>query len=279
MRLSSRPLQGDPISSKTRRVAALLAREKTGEILARLRSRPYLAASELARLEDIHVATAQRYLQELVETDLVGVRVRKGNTRPTQEYWVREPRIRIDIDLEGTPALGEDELLEVAKRLGVRDAGNPQVVYDTHPQTKIIQGVLILSDRPPRLVSRRLAVSTNIGRFLSRLPGREDDPRGVWDVMTEAGLGVADVPSILACLGRFSNPDQSRPEGGEPGSARPLDPETRRVFEELAFREAPVDGPEVTVVEVGLLPSGSAPIGRGTGGPKATMTATAGGGR
>lgn len=252
MRLSSRPLQGDPISSKTRRVAALLAREKTGEILARLRSRPYLAASELARLEDIHVATAQRYLQELLETDLVGARLRKGANRPTQEYWLREPRIRIDIDLEGMPGVAEEELLGTAKRLGVRDAGNAQVVYDTHPQTGVVQGILILSESPPRLVSRRMSVIPSVGRFLSRLPGRSEAPRHVWDVMQEAGLGVADLPAVLGCLGRFSGGAEAfeRPVKAQE-SARPMDPDLKRVFEELtAGPDARLEIPPMPVLEV-----------------------------
>ncbi len=259
MRLSSRPLQGDPISSKTRRVAALLAREKTGEILARLRSRPYLAASELARLEDIHVATAQRYLQELLETDLVGVRRRTGANRPTQEYWLREPHIRIDIDLQGLPGLSEDELLGVAKRLGVRDAGNTQIVYDTHPETGILQGILVLSDNPPRLVSRRLGVASSVGRFLSRLPGRQKSHISVWDVMQEAGLGVSDLAAVLASLDRFSTPleVEDTPEGAPPltqGSARPVDPDLKRIFEELTVgRGSRAESPPVPVVDVCLL--------------------------
>lgn len=261
MRLSSRPLQGDPISSKTRRVAALLAREKTGEILARLRSRPYLAASELARLEDIHIATAQRYLQELLETDLVGVRRRSGANRPTQEYWLREPHIRIDIDLQGLPGLSEDELLGVAKRLGVRDAGNTQIVYDAHPETGVVQGILVLSDKPPRLVSRRLGVASSVGRFLSRLPGRTEAHDRVWDVMQQAGLGVSDLPAVLASLDRFSSPVHVEdPEGVPPvpqGSARPVDPDLKRIFEELSVgTEAKVESPPVPVLDVCMLEPG-----------------------
>ncbi len=256
MRLASRPLDGDPISPRTRRVAALLAREKTGEILARLRNHPYLSASELARTEHIHVATAQRYLRELQEADLVGVRRRRGSTRPTEEYWLREPHIRIDIDLERTPGVSEDELVALAKRLGVRDSGHENVVYDTHPETGIVQGLLILSEQQPRLVSKRLGVPLSVGRFLSRLPIHGAPPVRVWDLMQQAGLGIADLPTVLAALGRFSPAAADGPEG-EPakdvpeGSARPVDPSVKRVFEELAVsHDNGSDGPSVRVVDV-----------------------------
>lgn len=269
MRLASRPLDGDPISPRTRRVAALLAREKTGEILARLRNHPYLSASELARMEHIHVATAQRYLRELQEADLVGVRRRRGSTRPTEEYWLREPHIRIDIDLERTPGISEDELVALAKRLGVRDSGQNNVVYDTHPETGIVQGLLILSEDQPRLVSKRLGVPPSVGRFLSQLPIHEAAPVRVWDLMQQAGLGIADLPTVLAALGRFSpvaNKDQEvnhDEQAVTEGSARPVDPAVKRVFEELAVsQDAAHDGPTVRVLEVSVLDPGSRKRGR-----------------
>lgn len=264
MLLSSAGHPDGPIPPETRRVAGLLAREKTGEILAHLHRRPYLAASEVARLEDIHVATAQRYLKELAEAGLVGSRPRQGSPRATEEYWILESRITIQIDLDGGVAGEGDGMADAARRIAVRDLGPNNVVYDTNPRTGNVEGILILSDQHPRLVEDRIRLSATVGRFLAHLPYTAGHAPSVWEIMQRAGLHEEHLPEVLGAIGRFTErgpgPLLATATGTAPGdvgpssaagSARPLDPEIEDLFRSLAAKtDRFVTTPAVAILEI-----------------------------
>lgn len=76
--------------------ATLLSGEYSLAILRELRDGRWHLSSEVARVLDIHVSTASRFLQRLGELGLVERRRRDARTF---EYRVRSPRIQIEVDL------------------------------------------------------------------------------------------------------------------------------------------------------------------------------------
>ncbi len=79
-----------------RQAATLLSGEYSLAILRQLRDGEWHLSSEVARVLDIHVSTASRFLQRLGELGLVERRRRDART---YEWRVRSPRIQIEIDL------------------------------------------------------------------------------------------------------------------------------------------------------------------------------------
>ena len=75
----------DPIDASIKRLAAVIGKEMTGQILATLYTHPFMSASDIARMHGIHIATAQKYLKEMKECGLVQTRLRRSATRPTEE--------------------------------------------------------------------------------------------------------------------------------------------------------------------------------------------------
>ncbi len=76
--------------------ATLLSGEYSLAILRELRDGRWRLSSDVARVLDIHVSTASRFLQRLGELGLVERRRRDARTF---EYRVRSPRIQIEVDL------------------------------------------------------------------------------------------------------------------------------------------------------------------------------------
>ena len=81
--------------------ATLLSGEYSLAILRELRDGHWHLSSEVARVLDIHVSTASRFLQRLGELGLVERRKRDARTF---EYRVRSSRIQIEVDISDDSA-------------------------------------------------------------------------------------------------------------------------------------------------------------------------------
>ncbi len=84
-----------------RKAATLLSGEYSLAILRELRDGEWHLSSEVARVLDIHVSTASRFLQRLGELGLVE---RRRHDARTFEYRVRSPRLQIEVDLSDDSA-------------------------------------------------------------------------------------------------------------------------------------------------------------------------------
>lgn len=233
MLLSDPGEANDPIAPQTRRVAGLLAREKTGEILAHLHRRPYRSASEIARLEEIHVATAQRYLKELAEAGLLGSRLRQAGARPTEEYWLINPKITLTVDLAGQGAPRPEELVALAEGLTIRGAIPDDVVFETDARTQAITSLLVLSGHHPREVSQRIRIPETLGRFLAHLPPA-GKPDAVLAVFERAGLDPARLAELLAGLVQLAHLDTNGAQARARDPAVALAPSVRKALDSLA---------------------------------------------
>ena len=120
----------DPITDRMKRLAMVLGREMTGKILASLYKTPYQSASDIARIFNIHIATAQKYLVEMRECGLLNSRFRRNSNRPTEEYWLAKNRVDIEIDLESMQQLTEMELK--AANTYIRQRNSDHVAFDTN---------------------------------------------------------------------------------------------------------------------------------------------------
>jgi len=84
-----------------RQAAALLSGEYSLAILRELRDGEWHLSSEVARVLDIHVSTASRFLQRLGE---LGIVERRRHDARTFEYRVRSPHLQIEVDLSDDSA-------------------------------------------------------------------------------------------------------------------------------------------------------------------------------
>ncbi len=83
-------------SDAFRQAAALLSGEYSLPILRGLRDGDWHLSSEIARVLDIHVSTASRFLQHLAELGLIE---RRPHDARTFEYRIRSPLVRLEVDL------------------------------------------------------------------------------------------------------------------------------------------------------------------------------------
>src|SRR5467141_4854902 len=79
------------------RVVELLSREHSLAILRSLRDGSWHLSSEVARVLDIHITTASKFLQRFAE---LGLLERRPHDSRTFEYRLRSPHLRFEVNLE-----------------------------------------------------------------------------------------------------------------------------------------------------------------------------------
>jgi len=210
----------DPIDANIKRLAAVIGKEMTGPILASLYTRPFQSASDIARIYGIHIATAQKYLKEMKECGLVQTRIRRSATRPTQEYWIAQPKISINIDFECIESKKDLEL-EASKTL-IRTARSGLIAYESDNRTKTVTEILLLEGRDRPRIGRRLKLDDVQGKFAWHLPLAGEDPRTVLEVLEDAHIDPSELPTVmnfvdkLSSLGiarQFPKKDESKKKG------------------------------------------------------------------
>jgi len=80
-----------------RQAILLLSGEHSLSILRALRDGKWVLSSEVARILEIHITTASKFLQRFAELGLVE---RRAHDARTFEYRLRSPRLRFEVDLE-----------------------------------------------------------------------------------------------------------------------------------------------------------------------------------
>jgi predicted transcriptional regulator len=82
-----------------RKMLFVLGKEHCMDVMINLYKNDWQTASQVARDLNIHIATAVKYLSELHELGLVDRRIKKGKTRESFEYQLKNPKIKIELDI------------------------------------------------------------------------------------------------------------------------------------------------------------------------------------
>lgn len=193
----------DPIADRTKRLATMLGREMTGKILAKLYLNPYQSASDIAKLFNIHIATAQKYLLEMRECGLLDSRLRRNSNRPTEEYWLTRNRFDIEIDLESMPKF--EDLEGIAATTFIRKKDSEQVAFDTNHSLKIITEIILLDGKERSQIGQRIKLDEVEGRFTWFLPSPKEDPKSVLELVKIANIPLTDLPRVMDLVEKLAN--------------------------------------------------------------------------
>jgi predicted transcriptional regulator len=77
----------------------VLGKEHCLDVMINLYKNDWQTASEVAGDLKVHIATAVKYLSELHELGFVDRRVKKCKMREAYEYQLKNPKIKIELDI------------------------------------------------------------------------------------------------------------------------------------------------------------------------------------
>lgn len=173
--------------------ASLLVKDYAEDLFALLVNYQAISASEVAARLDLHIKTAQDFLESLEQLGIVTKEEIFEKKRPYFRYSLKETRLVIDIDLEQVKQEPKHNSLMMRirekERAGARFAVARNEIY--------ITSVTIWSGEGRDRSERRIKLTLPQGKFLYHLPFPGAAPLAVADIMKKAGVEESLAPEIL----------------------------------------------------------------------------------
>lgn len=186
------------------RLAALLAKSFAADFLRLLVVYRDISASEAASRLDLHIKTAQDFLEELHALGVTSREEVYERKRPYFRYRLQQPKIAIELDLtslqnSGLPAQQLD--------LKIREQKDTGALFATASNTSALSAVSVFTGEGRKRKERRISLTTAQGRFLYHLPFPNAAFLSIKEILQKAGVEldflaeILDIVHILAQLG------------------------------------------------------------------------------
>ncbi|MFX1294080.1 MAG: hypothetical protein ACFFD2_04380 [Promethearchaeota archaeon] len=175
------------ISKKTKKLSNLIGKEHTDKILHILYKTPNKSASEIAKILNIHIATAQSYLEDLEKFDIVKFRIRKEGIKPYKEYFLIKTKIRIEIDLNELDKVDQKEQ-EILRRTRIREKKDLKILYEINQEKSIIKRIHFYEDIGRKNIQYSLDLDELEGRFTWFIPFPSAELQTILKICEKAGI-------------------------------------------------------------------------------------------
>jgi predicted transcriptional regulator len=173
--------------------AQLLSKYYAEDIFKLLVNYQAISASEVATRLDLHIKTAQDFLESLEQLDLVSKEEIYEKKRPYYRYILKQSRIMIDIDLMQI----KQEPTHNNLSLRIREKENAGARFSTARSDDYITNVTIWTGDGREREERKIKMTTPQGKFLYYLPFPKADPLSIGEIMQKAGIEERLAPELL----------------------------------------------------------------------------------
>jgi predicted transcriptional regulator len=183
-------------------LGACLSKDYAPEMFRLLVNYRSLSASEAASRLDLHVQTAQTFLETLESLDIVEKQESREKSRPYYRFTLRTDRIRLELDLTGLAdtsdgAPDQQSLIRERKGAGAR--------FVTARGGGAISSVTVWTGKGRSREERKLNLTECQGAFLFHLPFPGAEALSVADIMRKAGLDGSSAPEIQDIVDRLES--------------------------------------------------------------------------
>jgi predicted transcriptional regulator len=173
--------------------ASLLSKDYTEEIFRLLVNYQAISASEVATRLNLHIKTAQDYLESLEQLGIASKEEVFEKKRPYYRYALKQNRLIIDIDLmqvKREPSMNNLGLY-------IREKPNAGARFSVARSEDYITSVTIWTGNGREREERKIKLTTPQGRFLFHLPFPNAEPLTVEEIMHKAGIDLNFAAEIL----------------------------------------------------------------------------------
>lgn len=176
------------------KISNLLSREYAADFLRLLVVYKTISASEAASFLELHIKTAQDFLEGLAEIGILSKEQVFERKRPYFRYTLAKRRISIDVDLSGFyDAAGETGKAERK----IREKLNAGAMFTPAGSGRKIAAVTLFTGEGRIRKERRISVTEAQGIFLFYLPFPTEVPKSITGIIETAGLDESFLPEIL----------------------------------------------------------------------------------
>ena len=179
--------------SASQKLAAALSKEYARNFLRLLMVYRNISASEAAARLNLHIQTAQDFLEVLEGAGVVEKHEAAEKKRPYFRYALREKQIQINIDLDALYNPGEHI---TKKNWRIRERKNSGALFKEGRDERI-SAVFVFQGKGRSRTERRLSLTDCQGRFLFHLPFPTGESLEIYEICKKAGVGDDCLPEII----------------------------------------------------------------------------------
>jgi predicted ArsR family transcriptional regulator len=158
-----------------------------------------LSASEAASRLDLHVQTAQSFLETLVSLGILDKEESLEKSRPYFRYALKATRITLEVDLASLAV--DDAQAGLGRR--IRERRNAGARFTEARGGNAISSVAVWTGEGRSREERKLTLTEAQGAFLYHLPFPGAESLSVSAIMKRAGVDESRAPEILDIVGRL----------------------------------------------------------------------------
>jgi predicted DNA-binding protein (UPF0251 family) len=179
-------------------ISTLIAREYAEGMFRLLSDYDGISASEAASRLDIHIRTAQDFLESLLSLGLVSKTEVLESRKPFFRYSIAEPKVELNFDLR---SLSTKKELNISTGHLLIEKNNEAVSLNYSEKEQRITAITRLSGRGRDKKLRRISLTPVQGKFLYYLPFPTAKPESIDSLMLKAGLPETCLPEIYDIIG------------------------------------------------------------------------------
>ena len=173
--------------------ASLLSKDYAEDIFRLLVNYQAISASEVATRLNLHIKTAQDFLESLEDLGVLSREEIIEKKRPYYRYALQQTRLVIDIDLMQVKSEPSDNSLSS----NIRERENAGARFSVARNDDYITSVTIWTGEGRSREERKIKLTTPQGRFLYHLPFPKAEPLTVDMIMQKAGIELSLAPEII----------------------------------------------------------------------------------
>lgn len=178
---------------QSRRLATLMAKDYSRDFLTLLIMYKDISASEAAARLNIHIKTAQDFLEGMEMAGVLTKQEVSAGKRPYFRFSLKEKSILISFDLTG---LYDPESRIPDAEWKIKERKNSGALFKEGREERIAS-VHVYEGSGRSRQERRYSLTECQGRFLFRLPFPTESPSMIKDIMEKAALDHECLPEIL----------------------------------------------------------------------------------
>jgi predicted transcriptional regulator len=173
--------------------ASLLSKDYAEDIFALLVNYQAISASEVAARLNLHIKTAQDFLEGLEALGIVSKEEVLEKKRPYYRYILQQTRLVIDIDLMQV----KRETSRNSLSLRIRERENAGARFSAARNDDYITSVAIWTGEGREREERKIKLTMPQGKFIYHLPFPKAQPMSVAEIMQKAGVDESLAPEVL----------------------------------------------------------------------------------
>jgi predicted transcriptional regulator len=173
--------------------ASLLSKDYAEDIFGLLVNYQAISASEVATRLNLHIKTAQDFLESLEQLGILSKEEIFEKKRPYYRYVLKQTKLLIDIDLMQVKRPPSQNSMASH----IREKENAGARFSVSRTDDYITSVSIWIGNGRDRQERRIKLTTIQGRFLYHLPFPKAEPLTVDEIMQKAEIDLLYAPEIL----------------------------------------------------------------------------------